>query len=45
MRLLIIFLCLLVIAIGAFVVFLGVWDIPPPTARVEKVIPNDRISR
>lgn len=23
-------------------VFLATWDMPPPTATVEKVIPNDR---
>ncbi len=45
MRPLVILVCLLVLAIGGFLVFLGVWDIPAPTARIEKVIPNDRISR
>lgn len=29
----------------ATVVFLATWDIPAPTARVEKVIPNDRLPR
>jgi len=24
------------------VAFLATWDMPPPTAKVEKVIPNDR---
>jgi hypothetical protein len=30
-----------VILIGG-IVFLATWDMPPPTATVEKVIPNDR---
>ena len=25
--------------------FLATWDPPPPTAKVEKVIPNDRFAR
>jgi hypothetical protein len=45
MRLLIILVCVLVLAIGGFLVFLGVWDIPAPSGHIEKVIPNDRISR
>jgi hypothetical protein len=34
---------LVVIAAGA--VFLATWQIPPPTAKVEKVIPNERFPR
>ena len=30
-----------VILVGG-VVFLATWDMPPPTATTEKVIPNDR---
>jgi hypothetical protein len=30
-----------VLLIGG-VVFLATWDMPPPTATTEKVIPNDR---
>jgi hypothetical protein len=45
MRPLLILVSVLVLAIGGFIVFLGVWDIPPPTAKIEKAIPNDRISR
>lgn len=26
-------------------VFLATWQIPPPTAKIEKVIPNDRFPR
>lgn len=37
------FLILLVLAGGA--AFLVTWDIPAPTAPVEKVIPNDRFPR
>ena len=25
--------------------FLSTWDIPPPTKQVEKVIPNEKLSR
>ena len=34
---------LVVIVAGA--VFLATWQIPPPTAKVEKVIPNERFPR
>lgn len=37
------FLILGSIAGGA--VFLATWDMPPPTAEVEKEIPNDRFMR
>lgn len=37
------FLLILILAGGA--VFLLTWDIPAPTASVEKVIPNDRFPR
>lgn len=40
-----ILLAVVVVVIAAGAVFLATWDIPPPTARVEKVIPNDRIGR
>jgi len=26
-------------------IFLATWDIPPPSAKVEKVLPNDRFPR
>ncbi len=35
---------LAVIVIGG-AVFLATWDIPAPSASVEKVIPNDRVLR
>ncbi len=44
-RILVVILALVVVAIGGFLVFLGVRDIPAPTARIEKVIPNERFSR
>lgn len=40
--LLIILLLVIVVGGGAF---LAMWDIPAPTATVEKVIPDDRFSR
>jgi len=39
-------IALLVLAvIVAAGVFLATWQIPPPVARVEKVIPNERFPR
>ncbi|MBI3503274.1 MAG: hypothetical protein HY059_00420 [Proteobacteria bacterium] len=35
---------LLVVGAG-FAAFLATWDIPAPTARIEKTIPNDRLPR
>ena len=37
------FLIVLILAGGA--VFLLTWDIPAPTAPIEKVVPNDRFPR
>jgi hypothetical protein len=42
------FLIVLVVvaaALAAGVAFLASWDIPAPTARIEKTIPNDRLPR
>jgi len=39
-----VFLMLLAIVVGG-AAFLATWDIPPPTNRVEKVLPNDRFPR
>ena len=33
------------VVLAAGVVFLATWQIPPPTAKVEKVIPNERFPR
>jgi hypothetical protein len=38
-KFLILFVLVLIFAGAAF---LATWDMPPPTATVEKVIPNDR---
>ncbi len=35
----------LLLSLVAGGVFLMTWDIPPPSAKVEKVIPNDRFPR
>lgn len=37
-------LTLLLVAVGG-VVFLGFWDIQPPSSTVEKVIPHERFTR
>jgi hypothetical protein len=37
-------LLVLVLLLGG-VVFLATWDRPPPTARVEEVIPDERLPR
>ncbi len=36
---------LAVIGVLGFVVFLATWDMKPPTQRIEKVIPNERLAR
>ena len=40
-----ILLALIVLVLVVGTVFLMVWDIPAPTARVEKVIPDARFPR
>tara|TARA_R110002167_G_scaffold133555_1_gene318730 strand:- start:415 stop:555 length:141 start_codon:yes stop_codon:yes gene_type:complete len=35
-------LLLIVVGVAAGAVFLATWDIPPPTSKVEKVVPDDR---
>jgi hypothetical protein len=42
LRILLIVLALLIVG---GLTFLAVWDIPAPTARVEKVIPDDRLPK
>lgn len=37
----IVIVLVLALAVGG-AAFLATWDMPPPTATVEKVIPNDR---
>ncbi|MFQ5785571.1 MAG: hypothetical protein ACE5H8_12215 [Alphaproteobacteria bacterium] len=33
---------LVLVAVTGGVIFLVTWDIPPPTATIERVIPDDR---
>jgi hypothetical protein len=40
-----IFLAAIALALAGLVAFLATWEIPPPTARIEKTIPNDRLPR
>lgn len=40
-----ILLIIVLLVIAGAAVFLMTWDIPPPTAPVEKVIPNERFPR
>jgi len=35
----------LVVMAGIAVAVLAIWEMPPPSARVERVIPNDRLPR
>ncbi|MBP7064058.1 hypothetical protein [Ferrovibrio sp.] len=44
-RLLLIFLAVLVLIVAGGGIFLATWNIPAPTARVEKTIPNDRLGK
>ncbi len=44
-RLPVILAIVLLLVIAGAAVFLMTWDIPPPTAPVEKVIPNERFPR
>lgn len=45
MRFTLFFFLLLLVLLGGGAMFLITWDIPPPTAPVQKVIPNDRFTR
>jgi hypothetical protein len=44
-RPILILLAVLAVALAGLVGFLATWEIPPPTARIEKTIPNDRLPR
>ena len=44
-KFLLILVSMLVLAVAGGLVFLGTWDLPPPSEPVEKVIPNDRFER
>ena len=39
------FAVLAFVAVAGFAVFLMTWDIPPPTATVEILIPDDRFAK
>lgn len=41
----IVVLSLLILALAGGGVFLATWEIPAPTAKVEKVIPDERFPR
>jgi hypothetical protein len=36
---------LVVVVLAGGAIFFATWDIPPPSAKVEKVLPNDRFPR
>tara|TARA_A100001037_G_scaffold303478_1_gene337591 strand:- start:5593 stop:5733 length:141 start_codon:yes stop_codon:yes gene_type:complete len=38
-------LIIMLLAVVGGAVFLATWDIPPPSERVEKVLPDDRFPR
>lgn len=40
-----ILLVVIALVIVGGLVFLAMWDIPAPTARVEKVIPDERLAK
>ncbi len=44
-RMSVFFLLFLVIVVGGGAAFLATWDIPAPRAKVEKVIPADRLGK
>ena len=44
-RALLVVTALVIVVIAGFLVLLAVRDIPAPTARIEKVIPNDHFTR
>lgn len=45
MRFTLFLLILILLTVAGGALFLLTWDIPAPTASVEKVIPNDRFPR
>ncbi len=36
---------ILIVAFAGLLAFLASWDIPAPTTRIERVVPNDRLPR
>ena len=41
----VVILIAMLIAIAGGLAYLATWDIPPPSAPVEQIIPNDRFPR
>lgn len=39
------FLVLVLVVVLGGAMFLMTWDIPPPTAQIERVIPNEQLPR
>lgn len=35
----------LLVAVAGLAAYLSTWDIPAPTAHIEKIIPNERLPR
>jgi hypothetical protein len=44
-RFLLVLLVVLAVVVVGSLVFLATWDIPPPSTRVEKAIPNEKIGK
>jgi hypothetical protein len=44
-RLVLIIAVVFVVAVGGFTVFLATWNPPAPSAKIEKVVPDDRFPR
>jgi hypothetical protein len=42
-RILSLLFVVILLALAGAVVFLGTWNLPAPTTRVEKLIPDDRL--
>lgn len=40
-----ILILIIILVFGGGGVFLATWDMPPPSQKVEKVIPNDKVLR
>jgi Flp pilus assembly protein CpaB len=45
MRAIVIILVAVLVVVGGGAAFLATWNIPAPSAKVEKVIPNDRLGK
>jgi hypothetical protein len=45
LKLMMVLVGVLVLVAGIGVTVLAIWEVSPPSARVERVIPNDRLPR